>query len=392
MRATDRWTKATHRTGRETVAVRRLPFVVRDAEAGRNAERFFVAAVVTLLFIRAFLAATGYPQIGGRHLHIAHMLWGGLIMAAALLLLLVSIGRRTRPFAALLGGAGFGIFIDELGKFLTRDSDYFYRPAIALIYFVFVAIFLSLRALLARRALTHDECLANAITLMKDMAMEDLDPDEKAQAAALLDRCDPTDPRVAVARGFLDRLTTVPAPRPGVVERLRHRLVPRVERVLSSSRFPRVLAAILVAQSVGGLAWALSSARGLPIAGGSAASQIHLDIGFASWGEIISSLASTLLVVAGLFCIFRSRAAAYRLFRRSVRVTVFVTQFFVFYHAQLMGVVWLALNVFALGILDYLIAREETAAATPAAPATPAAVAAPAAEDAARAPQVPRAR
>ncbi len=359
MSATDRRTKPTHRTGRETVAVRRLPFVVRDAEAGRNAERFFVAAVATLLFIRALLAATGYPQIGGRHLHIAHMLWGGLIMAAALLLLLVSIGRRTRPFAALLGGAGFGIFIDELGKFLTRDSDYFYRPAIALIYFVFVAIFLSLRALLARRALTHDECLANAITLMKDMAMEDLDPDEKAQATALLDRCDPTDPRVLVARGFLEKLTTVPAPPPGLLERLRHRMVPSIERILSSPRFPRLLAAILVAQSFGGLAWALSSARGLPIAGGSAASQIHLDIGFASWGEIVSSLVSTLLVVAGLFCLFRSRAAAYRLFRRSVRVTVFVTQFFVFYQAQLMGVVWLALNVFALGILDYLIAREE---------------------------------
>jgi hypothetical protein len=336
-----------------------LPLVVRDHEAGRNAERFFVAAVTTLLVIRAFLAATGYPQIGGRHLHIAHMLWGGLVLTAALLLLLISIGRRTRPTAALLGGVGFGIFIDELGKFVTRDSDYFYRPAIAIIYFVFVALFLALRAVLAHRALTQDECLANAITLMKDMAMEDLDPDEKAEAKALLDRCDPSDPRVVVARGFLERLTTVPAPRPGLVERLRHRVVPFAGRILSRPRFSSVLAAVLLAQSLAGLAWAIYSARGLDLLG-RAHAQTHLDIGFASWGEIVSSLVSSALVVGGIVRLFRSRSAAYRLFRRSVRVTVFVTQFFVFYHAQMAGVVWLALNVVALAALDYLIVREET--------------------------------
>jgi hypothetical protein len=340
-------------------AIRRLPLVVRDHEAGPNAERFFVAAVATLLVIRAFLAATGYPQIGGRHIHIAHMLWGGLVLAAALLLSLVSIGRRTRPTAAYLGGIGFGIFIDELGKFITRDSDYFYRPAIAIIYLVFVALFLALRAVLARRALTQDECLANAITLMKDMAMEDLDPDEKAEAAALLDRCDQSDPRVIVARGFLERLTTVPAPPPGLVERLRRRIAPSVGRLLAWPRFSNVLAAILLAQSLGGLAWALYSARGLDLLG-RAHAQTHLDVGFASWGEIFSSLASGALLVGGMVRLLRSRGAAYRLFRRSVRVTVFVTQFFVFYHAQLAGVVWLALNVIALAVLDYLIAREDT--------------------------------
>ncbi|HEV8128923.1 MAG TPA: hypothetical protein VGQ14_04640 [Candidatus Eisenbacteria bacterium] len=340
-------------------AIRRLPLIVRDHEAGRNAERFFVAAVATLLFIRGLLAATGYPQIGGRHLHIAHMLWGGLVLTSALLLLLVSIGRRTRPTAALVGGVGFGIFIDELGKFITRDSDYFYRPAIAIIYLVFVALFLALRAVLAHRALTQDECLANAITLMKDMAMEDLDPDEKAEAAALLDRCDPNDPRVVVARGFLERLTTVPAPPPGLIERWRHRFLPRMAGLLSWSRFPNVLAAILLAQSFGGFAWALYSARGLDLPG-RAHAQTHLDIGFASWGEIVSNVLSGALVVAGVVGLFRSRSAAYRLFRRSIRVNVFVTQFFVFYHAQLAGVIWLALNVIALGVLDYLVAREET--------------------------------
>lgn len=339
-------------------AIRRLPLVVRDAEAGRNTERFFVASVATLLGIRAFLAATGYPQIGGRHLHVAHMLWGGLILTVALLLLMISIGRRTRPAAAFLGGAGFGFFIDELGKFLTRDSDYFYRPAVAIIYFVFVAIFLALRAVLARRGLTQDECLANAITLIKDMALEDLDPDEKAQAARLLDRCDPADGRVVIVRGLLERLSTVPAPRPGVLERARHRLVPHVEALLTWGLFPRLLAGILVALTASGLAWAVSTARELALVA-RPAGQAHLDIGLASWGEIASNVIACLLVLAGLVRLFGNRNAAYRLFRRAVRVTVFVTQFFVFYHAQMAGAVWLGLNMIALGVLDFLISREE---------------------------------
>lgn len=341
-------------------AVRRLPLVVRDAEAGRNTERFFVGAVATVLGLRAVLAATGYPQIGGRHLHIAHMLWGGLVLTAALLLILVSIGRRTRPSAALLGGIGFGLFIDEVGKFVTRDSDYFYRPAVAIIYFVFLSLFLAMRAVLARRALTQDECLANAITLIKDMALEDLDPDEKAQAAALLDRCDPADARVIVVRGFLDRLNTVPAPPPGILERVRHRFVPYVERALAWRRFPRVLAGVLFTLSVSGLAWAVATAQALPWTR-RPAHQVHLDIGFASWGEIASNVVACTLVMAGIVRLFRNRNAAYRLFRRSVRVALFVTQFFVFYHAQMAGVIWLGLNVIALGALDYLIAREEKA-------------------------------
>src|SRR5919202_2250372 len=90
--------------------------LVRHVEAGGFLETFLVAAVVAVLGIRFYLEMTGYPQIGGGGLHIAHMLWGGLLMVAALVLALAFLGRWVLHAAAILGGVGFGTFIDELGK------------------------------------------------------------------------------------------------------------------------------------------------------------------------------------------------------------------------------------------------------------------------------------
>src|SRR4026207_2343965 len=72
----------------------------RDADGLHHAELFLVAAISAVLVIRGFLYLTGYPQLAARGLHIAHMLWGGLFMLGALLILLTTLERRARPLAA----------------------------------------------------------------------------------------------------------------------------------------------------------------------------------------------------------------------------------------------------------------------------------------------------
>lgn len=95
---------------------------------------FVVVGMATILVTRLFLIATGYPQLGGDGLHIAHVLWGGALLVVAVVLLLTFIGPGVRPLACVVGGIGFGLFIDEVGKFLTDDNNYFYEPAFAIMY------------------------------------------------------------------------------------------------------------------------------------------------------------------------------------------------------------------------------------------------------------------
>ena len=96
--------------------------IVRNINMTRYLESLLWSAVATVLVIRAFLASTGYPQLGGGGLHIAHMLWGGLLMLVALVLTLALLGHDSKRVAAIIGGIGFGTFIDELGKFITSDN------------------------------------------------------------------------------------------------------------------------------------------------------------------------------------------------------------------------------------------------------------------------------
>lgn len=171
--------------------------LVRDLHSGAHLDLFLVSGVASVLLIRFYLRVTGYPQVGGATLHIAHMLWGGLLMLAALVLLLAFLGRATRWWAALLGGIGFGTFIDELGKFITRDNDYFYRPTVALIYVVFVLAYVTTRSIRGRRTSSPEEYLVNALQELEEAALHDLQREERERALQYLRRAGSEGPLAA---------------------------------------------------------------------------------------------------------------------------------------------------------------------------------------------------
>lgn len=118
-----------------------MPFrFIRREFADQYLENVIVAFAVTLLGIRLFLELTGYPQIGGGGLHIAHAIWGGLFLMVAALLALLFRNHTLLNLSSVLTGIGWAFFIDEVGKFITADNDYFFRPAAPLIYLTFLAL------------------------------------------------------------------------------------------------------------------------------------------------------------------------------------------------------------------------------------------------------------
>lgn len=332
-----------------------LPRLVRDADAPMLFESFFVAAVASFLGIRAFLAATGYPRIGSNGLHIAHMLWGGLLLLLAVLLLLAFLDRSVTHGAAVVAGLGFGTFIDEIGKFVTSDNNYFYRPAIALIYSVFVIAFLVARAFVGQRRITPDEALANALDRMAGAPVRGLEPDDRQAIAALIDLADPDDARTRAARAYLRAIPAV-ADHDSVLERASRWLAATYERVMAVPAATTVLGWAVGLYAV----VALVGVGLVLVASGSRA---------ASRGEIVavvaqvgSTLAGALLIGRGILVLRDDRLSAYRWILRGLLVWILVTQVFVFYSSQLGGLLGLVPDLAAYGSVRYAISREHAAA------------------------------
>ncbi len=130
----------------------RRPFAwIRRPVRREGAERYvfitLVSFAATVIGTRWFLSITGFPQIGGGDLHIAHAVWGAAALFAAALLPILLAGRFVYVSAAALAGVGIGLFIDEIGKFITAENDYFYPAAAPIIYATFLlAVLVWLRA------------------------------------------------------------------------------------------------------------------------------------------------------------------------------------------------------------------------------------------------------
>ena len=221
----------------------RLPrLTARSVEIGELLDTFLVCAVTMILVIRLQLYLTNYPQLGGHGLHIAHVLWGGLLMMIAIVIAISFITRAARQVAAVVVGLGFGFFIDELGKFITEDVNYFYKPTAALIYIIFIAMWFSFRALQRHRGFSQLEYLVNAIELVKEAAIRDLDVAERRRALHLLDLADQSDPMVAPLREVVREADAAPTRDPVAVERFVLGLRDRYLRLVGRPRFPIVIA------------------------------------------------------------------------------------------------------------------------------------------------------
>jgi hypothetical protein len=339
---------------------------LRDFEAGRLLDLVLVMAVLSVLLIRFWLHFTGFPQIGGDTLHIAHMLWGGVLMLAALVLLLAFLDDRAHRLAAVLGGIGFGTFIDEVGKFITKDNDYFYEPAVSVIYVVFVLLYLAGRSLIGRQQASPTENVVNALRSTGEMVTADAERGERDRALSYLDASGDTGSLATALRAALVDATLVddrPAERlPGLV---RH-VVGAYRRVAASRWFGWALVAFFALQlAAAGLRLVLIlpwfAPRTIFLANVPLVTPLPPDpdqFAVADWLQLGSGLVAGVFVARGMVAVFRDRLYALRLFLRATVVTLCLTQAFLFYRVEWMGLGALAINLMVLAGLRFAIDHE----------------------------------
>ncbi|MFN8498368.1 MAG: hypothetical protein U0641_10980 [Anaerolineae bacterium] len=183
---------------------------VRRFNASRHMLLVLIAFAATVIVTRLYLELSGYPQIGGGGpIHIAHVLWGGLILFVAAVLPLMLANQWALTVSSILAGIGMGLFIDEVGKFITSSTDYFVPIAAPIIYGVFlVTVWVYLQTRRPPPASARNE-LYRVLDEMKEVLDHDLDPDERRDLLNSLQRVqtDSSDPNVAkLAREMLDFL------------------------------------------------------------------------------------------------------------------------------------------------------------------------------------------
>ena len=324
--------------------------LVRNSAAGELLELFLVAAVASVLAIRAFLAATGYPQLGGDGLHIAHMLWGGGLMLVALLLLFTFLSRPLARLAAITGGIGFGTFIDELGKFITADNDYFYAPTIGLIYVIFVVIFLALRAV--RRAQTYapPDALVNALGQIGDNVSAPLSAQKKQEVLALLAQSDPAHPLLPHLRAYVEGMESRQQEETHWYFRLRDWAFRAYEGIATTRWFAALFPVVFFlwgAVQVGGAVWLVYGFFGANAAA---------DFRWYHYAQAGSMVASGVCVVIGFWYwyVHSARDRGYRWYIRATLVSIFITQVAIFLNSQLAALSGLSVNVLAYATLAIL--------------------------------------
>lgn len=333
--------------------VRGNPYRIRDPHNSSLLEIWLVSAVVTVLVIRLYLYLTGYPQVGGDTLHIAHMLWGGLGMVIAFGILLLFASSIWKPIAALIGGIGFGTFIDELGKFITKDNDYFFQPTVAIMYAVFIVLYFGARYFDRRRKPTEADHLYLAAQGVAWQAIGKLDKRRQEEALANLDASESSSEVAVRLRELLENAELVEESEQSRILSVRDKAAALYWRVVRQRWLLPIVIGLFVLRA---LEIIVTLVIGIFVTG-----EYNLADGISVF-ESLSFAAGAItgfLAVFGLVMIIRRhRVRALQAFAASTLVSLLFGQFFTFATEQFVAMVGLAANLIVLGVLRLALSVE----------------------------------
>lgn len=331
----------------------------RNIRARDQLDIFLLSAIGSVLIIRFYLHATGYPQIGGGGLHIAHMLYGGLFMAAGSILTSAFLGLRIQRLAAFISGVGFGFFIDEIGKFITSDNDYFFRPAVGIIYAIFVVLYLTFNFLGRTKKLSSREYQLNALVHLEEAIVHHMDPTEKERAHKLLLKADHRSPITTQLQNLVENVNLIPEDEPRNITKVLNWLDLKYTSFWqrrSSHPLIRIFFIMETVLFVVIVSWGIfnniDDIEHL-LATGTAPYDFWLFI-----GQIISSTVAAGFAIVGAILLARSRARAFEQFRRATLINLFLTEFFIFSRVEFQALPGFLFNLGVLLFIAYIMHQE----------------------------------
>ena len=335
----------------------RLVRIVRNVEFGQLFDSFFVAAISTILIVRFYLKITGYPQIGSSTLHISHLLPGSLLMLVAIIILLGAVNRGARGFSAVLAGIGFGLTWDELGKFITKDNNYFFHATPGLIYITFVALYFIVRYS-AQRRFTQDDYMANVLDLLKDAAIKDLDVREYEHAKQLMANVSRSHVLYEPTMMMLQRVKPTPMREPSALDKLINTAKQPLLKLSRQDFFPKLVVNVALAYGTVTLFAAIFF-----LAGASLPDSKHLTgILQGDESDLIGSASafiSSILAGAAAYKYVNGRIKhAYKYFEQCLLVNIFIGQVVLFFKSQGIALAWLAITLLLLINLEVLTAEK----------------------------------
>jgi hypothetical protein len=328
------------------------PYRIRDPRNSSLTEIWLVSAVVTVLLIRLYLRLTGYPQVGGDTLHIAHMLWGGLGMVIGFGMLLLFADDVWKPIAALVGGIGFGTFIDELGKFITKDNDYFYQPTIALMYGIFIALYWLSRYFDRKRTPTEADHLYLAVQGLEWQAIGKLDKRRQEVALDHLDLSGNTSPFARNIREFLERADLVESSEQSPILAMRQNAADLYWRLVGQKWMLWAVVALFALRTLD-----IVVVLGVGVFTGSF--RVADGLSLSEWLAGGSGMVSGALALYGLIrMVQRRRVQALQALAASAIVSLLFGQFFAFASEQFVALFGLVTDLGVLGALRLALSAE----------------------------------
>lgn len=334
-------------------------FFYRNIRARDQLEIFLLTSIGTVLIIRAFLHFTGYWQLGGSGLHIAHVLWGGLLLASGSVLSFAFLGLRIQRLAAFVSGVGFGFFIDEIGKLITSDNDYFFRPAVGIIYAIFVIMYLTFNFLSRERRLSSREYQLNALMHLEEAILHDMDPVEKERAYETLQHADHRSPITRQLQLLIENVDLVPEEQPRNITRLLRWLDRTYTRFWQRRASHPLVRAFFILESVTfvvAVSWGIFNNLediSTLVKTGTATYDFWLFL-----GQVVSSLVAAGFAIVGAFLLTKSRVLAFEQFRRATLINLFLTEFFIFSRVEFQALPGFLFNIAVLLFITYIMHQE----------------------------------